>query len=351
MLASMVSMLIASFCLVFGVLEHMRFATFYSPMKCSHAAFALRMSKVSWPPGNSYGVPAGTPPFGMFGHVTDLTSTCENPNEFDVSTERGDSASVLFLPNLTGASGKPYMEIARSYLTHDVNMKSKSSTTIAASVNASMPLQAFGSISIVAATQGYVPLYTKTVATAETCLTLFGFPMCGRAEKQESWCGFLGGSCFVQVPGTNLSEPAVCSYTRMVCRLKEADMLALMTPRNLGLSIAATMPCDASLGLPAGSACRIPAAPGIDERLRPKPILGHVDGPHPRQEDLDKASSAITFSTSLVIAASAVIILGCCGVGSWSAIKFMKVSKKGANAAAIPATPAILTSTTGKGTV
>merc|ERR1712232_384486 len=257
--------------------EKMRFQPFYTPLKCTHVNLALPMSKMSLPPGNPYGIPPGQPPYGLYGHVADVVQTCENPNEYDMITNKADSVSRLYLPNLTNPiDGKPYMDIAQTQLTQDVGLQAKSEGQVRSSVHGSIPLAAFGGITVAASMSGYVPLYTKTVATVESCLRLFGVNICAK-KTMESWCGTLGGQCLVDVPGTNLTEPAVCALTRSVCRLSEAEMKALTVPSNLGLTILAVIPCHPSTGLPPSLNCSIPAAAGIDVTMKSRPIPGFVD--------------------------------------------------------------------------
>merc|ERR1719272_1860201 len=150
----------------------------------------------------------------------------------------------MYLPNLTNPiDGTPYMEIAKSFGSHDVNLRAGSMTELQNEAFGSLPLAAFAALGAAAHLQGTVPMYTKTIATTETCLTLLGLRMCGKSTG-EVWCGNLGGNCLVD------NAPGICSYTRTVCRVEEAEMKALLTPSNLNLKIVATLPCPAATGLP-----------------------------------------------------------------------------------------------------
>lgn len=345
---------------VIGILEKFRFEPFYTPVKCSHGALALPMSKVSFPPGNPMGVPAGKEPYGLYGPVANLIQTCENSNEYDIATKKSDSVSRLYLPNLTNSiDGKPYLEIGQSYLNHDVTLRAKRTTTITSAVHGSAPFSAFGSIGMYASLRGYVPLYTKIETTGETCLTLLGFRMCGKA-KQTTWCGTLGGSCMIGISGTNMSEPGICAFTRAVCRSTESDMKALTNAQNLGLKIVAIFPCPASTGLPPSMNCSVPAAAGLDKKMNMLPIPGYVDGPDPNKEDLDKAESAIILVTSAAISLGvALTLLSCslamCCFSRWKKARAAQLEDCGeGKPAVVPVQPAtILTAgpTEGKMTV
>jgi len=332
--------------IVVGIVEKFRFQTFYSPIMCTHGVLALRMTKVSFPPGVP-GIPAGKMPYGLWGYVTDLVQTCENPNEYDINFKKQGQISRLYLPNMTNfVDGKPYSEIAQSYLANDVTLEAKSTAQMVAKINGSAPFEAFGAIGFFANTMGYVPLYTKVTGAGGSCLTLFGIRMC-EEKVQEAWCGTLAGPCVVDVPGTNMTEQAICTYTRAVCRSSEAEMKALTTPTNLGLTILGSLPCHPATGL-IGMNCSTKAAAGIVPNQQPinkqQPIPGYVDGPNPSADDIEKGENAIALFTGLVIAVGVVLTILCSGIAACLCRRKKKAYQANEAPAPLPQQPAILTS-------
>jgi hypothetical protein len=316
------------FCIFFAVwaiIERSRLDPFYTPLRCTNVPVMLRMSMVSCPPGTSLGIyppdnplgiptrsppciPGGTPPCGLHGHVATLSQTCENPNDYDINSKATDVKTVLYLPNLTNQiDGTPLMEVARSYATADVSLKAKRTTMIYWSYNAGLSLATLQSVATTAFFQGYVPIYTHTSGTLETCVRLLGSSLCNKDFK-EAWCGSFVGHCVVAVPGTNLSEPALCAFTSSICKETLAELKAHLMPRNVGLEIASTFPCPAATGLPAVMNCTTPSAPGIDALSgfpgKSRPIPGFVDGPHPSQKDIEDGKARVSFILSLTIGLS-----------------------------------------------
>merc|ERR1719409_1146825 len=95
---------------------------FYTPLKCTHAELAIRMrDHVSWPPNNVYGYPSGEKPYGLHGYLMTLVQTCENPNQYDLTTKMEGSEASLNLPNFSNPIDyKPYLKIAKSNQTQDI---------------------------------------------------------------------------------------------------------------------------------------------------------------------------------------------------------------------------------------
>jgi hypothetical protein len=239
------------------------------------------------------------------------------------------------------------MEVARSYATADVSLKAKRTTMIDWSYNAGLPLATLQSIAATAFLQGYVPIYTHTSGMRETCVRLLGTSLCNK-ELKEAWCGTFGGHCVVAVPGTNLSEPALCAFTSSICRETLADMKAHLMPRNVGLEVASIFPCPAATGLPAVMNCTAPSAPGIDALSgfpgKSRPIPGFVDGPNPSQKDIDDGKSKVSFILALTLGLS--ISFGAMWflLSSCIIVKWLKAFKNdGSGGTACPG-PNILTS-------
>jgi len=325
--------------MIAGIVEKKRFEPFYTPIECTHPAFALRMSTVSFPPGNPFGVPAGAAPYGLYGSMANTTATCDNPNQISITTKKEDSVTYMYLPNLTNPiDGTPYLEIGKSFLTHDFSLQDKRTTELKSEAFGSLPLAAFAALGAAASLHGFVPLYTKTIATAETCLTLFGITICDKGTE-ETWCGNLGGNCFVDLPAVpGMVEPAICPYTRTVCRLTEAEMKALVTPANLGLAIVATIPCPVATGL-ANMMCNVASAVGVEDvTAKMLPIPGFVDGPFPRKDDLDKGSASIELFTTLAIVSGVVLTVFCWVLAAAIVLKSKRTKGHG-NASPNPAAP------------
>ena len=183
---------------------------------------------------------------------------------------------------------------------------------------ADAPLSSFLGVFQAATLTGYVPLYTKTVAKLESCSKLFGMTFCDKKDT-ITWCGVLGGNCQTQMnnAGKQVWVPGLCSFTNSICRSGgekgEAEMKALVTPENLGVSTVDS-PCRPHTGFPNSTNCPMPVAPGLNATGFQVTIDALVDGPHPDSEDLDKARSMINLSTWLVI------VLGAAGIISASSL-------------------------------
>jgi hypothetical protein len=288
--------------MIVGISEKSRWDPFYTPMKCTSGVLALPLSLVSWPPGTP-GMPAGQPPYGMYGNISS-TMTCENRNQADVTMIRDGSVSHMLLPN----DGLSYTEIARAYLDGDVSIPSGGKVTITSTAEVAFPLSSFGKVLGMAALQGYVPIYTRSVGVAESCASLFGIRSCAK-KSGEQWCGVLGGQCVTEVdtmPGVLV--PAVCSLTRTICKESEAEMKALVIPKNLDLQIVAVQPCPPGSNMPPGTNCSFPAAPGLEAGTgKARAIASYIDDMDPPQEDIDEAESAIGMATTLAIVGGGVL--------------------------------------------
>lgn len=320
MMNSVSSILIASVVVIYAFTEQARYKPFYTPLKCTH--------------------PTASP------DGTRLTNTCENVNQFDILTKQQDSMTYTYMP--TSAFGDDLLEIGHGMPIHDVSMKPNTITPITAEVVLNMTAMQspeffaiFGGIMM----SGYAPMYTKTVATAETCMKLFMLPMCNKATA-ESWCGWLSGPCLM--PGTNVTIPT-CAYTRSVCSSTKEEMLKWATPQHLGLTVVAQYPCPASTGLPASLNCSLVAAPGIDAtmQMQPTSIFGYVEQKLTTKdlEELQKGEAMIVTMTTLAIVFNIVQILCCFGLGAHSYRRWRKtsgVASQGSSAA--PGYPTVLTS-------
>jgi hypothetical protein len=202
----------------------------------------------------------------------------------------------------------PYIELARSYMTGDVSLPSKAKVTFFSRTDVRLPISAFGIITSAAALNGYVPIYTRQVGVAKSCASLFGIRSCTK-KSAEKWCGVLGASCTTEtkaMPGVLV--PAVCSVTRTICKETEAEVKALVVPENLGVKIAAVLPCPKESMLPPGTNCSFPAAPGLEPgTFKALPIPDYIDDMNPPQNDIDDAKTAVKSATIGVISASAVL--------------------------------------------
>jgi len=214
---------------------------------------------------------------------------------------------------------------------------------------ANLPLEQLNGLLQSALLVGYVPLYTKTVATATSCVNLFGIEFCD-SKNATVWCGVLGGNCFadMQVPGKNLWAPGLCAMTRTTCRMGEkgeAEMKAVVTAKNLGVSTVA-MPCLPHTQLPSNMKCPVASAPGINKTAHQVLISGFVDGPRPSSKDLADGKFMINFATSFAIVLG---VLGCLCSGIVTSCVLRRqilLAKNVALAALSAPQPAILTSRT-----
>jgi len=307
------------------------------------------------------GLPAGTPPFGLYGSVFNITSSCRNPNQVKITTKKDDFASTLYLPDMSNwtwgesekavSSGKingSYIFVASILLKEDYILPADGTGTPYTETIGNLPLNHLVGLLQSALSVGYVPLYTKTVASAESCVKLFGLNFCSKQDATV-WCGVLGGNCLadMKLPGMSVWVPGLCAMTRTICRLGEqgeAEMKALVTAKNLGVSTMAS-PCLPHTGLPASMNCPIASAPGINRTTHQVQISGFVDGPYPDSEDLDAGESMINLATSLAIAFGVIGSLCSCGVTLWVVRSCTKNGlKESATLAAPSAQPAILTS-------
>jgi hypothetical protein len=318
MMNSISSIVIATVVVIYAFTEQARFKPFYTPLKCTH------------PVANADG--------------TQLTNTCENANQFDTLTKKEDSMTYTYMP--TSASGDDLLEIGHGVLTHDVSMKAESTTEITLSLILNMTAmqspEFFGIVGSIMV-HGYAPTYTKTVATAETCMKLFMLPTCNKATS-ESWCGWLSGPCLL--PGTNVTIPT-CAYTRSVCSSTKEEMLRWATPEHLGLTVVAQYPCPAATGLPATFNCSLVSAPGIDATMQMQPILDYVEQKATKKdlEELQKGENMIVMMTSMAIAFNLVQIICCFGVGAHSYRRWRKPSGAESQVSEVmPGYPTVLTS-------
>jgi len=314
-------MFTASVVVIYAFTEQARYKPFYTPLKCTH------------PSANG----------------TRLTNTCENRNQFDMLTRREDSVTYMYMAN--SVSGDDLLEISHGIPVDDVSMKSNSITTITAELIMNMTaLQSPEFFGIVGSIMmnGYAPTYTKTVATAETCMSLFMLPMCNKATT-ESWCGWLSGPC--AIPGSNVTQPT-CVYTRSVCSSSKEEMLKWVTPQSLGLAIVAQHPCPAPTGLPAYVNCSLASAPGIDATMQMRPIRGYIEQKL-TQKDLDEfqdGENTIVMMTTLAIVCNLLLLVFWCGLGAHSYRRWKKTNDKGSHDASVPPTnPTVLTSTITQG--
>jgi len=313
--------------MITGIVEKKRFEPFYKDVLCPESSVALAMPLFSLPPAMvPPGGQVGTPPFGLYGNIMNTTSSCSNPNQVKIITKQADYKGTLYLPELSnwswGASEKSlfagkvngsYLSVASITLTQDYILPAAGSATAHSKTVAAAPLQNFMGVFAAGHLTGYVPLYTKSEAKAESCVKLFGIEMC---EKKNSvtWCGVLGGNCQTQfeMAGMQMWVPGLCSYTKTICRMDsqggdkaEAEMKALVTAKQLGV-MTIDMPCMKHTGYPATMNCPLPSAPGVNQTLHQRDIAGFVDGPYPDQSELEDAESMILMVTSLAIALGAV---------------------------------------------
>merc|ERR1712072_391731 len=196
-------------------------------------------------------------------------------------------------------------------LKDDYVLPADGTATVKSEAIANAPLQSFLGVFQAAALTGFVPLYTKTVATISTCVEIFGMKFCDKKDA-TTWCGVLGGNCQTQmsIAGMTMWVPGLCAYTRTICRLGEekgeADMKALVTAGNLGVSTI-DLPCMSHTGLPPSMNCPIAKALGINATMHQVQVHGFIDGPRPdnseeMRKDLDDSESMLNLVTSLVIA-------------------------------------------------
>jgi len=304
---------------VIGLIEKRRFEPFYQDVECPESKMALKMSDFSLPPSMTPpGLPPSTPPFGLFGNFQNLTSICRNPNQVELTTKKKDFQSTFYMPDLSNwtwgisekdrSSGKingSYLSVASITLLDDYVLPSDDVGVSHTKVVADAPMSRFAGFMQSALLTGYAPFYLKTVATSQSCVRILGMDFCGMKET-TIWCGNLGGNCLAPagLPGIDLWVPALCSFTKTVCKMggdeAEAEMKALVTAENLGVKTLA-VPCKPQTGLPPTMNCPIPLAAGINATLHQVQVPGFVDGPRPKDSDLESGEDAIRFVTALSI--------------------------------------------------
>lgn len=282
--------LTSTFGLIYACMEQSRYKPFYTPMKCT----------LSLPSADG----------------TQLTTTCENPNEFGVITKKEDSMTNSYIQASSTTTGEPYLfHIGHGAPSHDVVLQANGACDIVANVfpnMTAMQTPAFAGIIGSLFLDGYFTMYSHTIATAETCMTIMGLPFCSTVTG-DSWCGWLSGPCFV--PGPNASaEPAflpTCTYTGTVCSPTEEEMLKWATPDHLGLAVIGQYPCPAHTGLPASLNCSVVSAPFIDTNMVQQPISGFVEERLTEEaiEAMKGAEKFVTIFTSVVIALNALGIV------------------------------------------
>jgi len=303
-----------------GFGEKNKFEPFYRDTECPEVPLAIPMMRFSLPPQMlPPGTPPMSPPYGLFGSILNTTSSCRNPNQVKITTRKSDFESTLYVPDMSnwtwgvsekqvnsGKIGNSYIKVASSHLKYDFVLPANGTGTSVMETTANTTIAPFLGLFQTVLLSGYAPLYTKTVATSDSCIKLFGLEFCG-TEDTITWCGVLAGNCQtkVQVGGMKAWSPGLCSYTKTICRLGgdrgEAEMKTLVTAENLGVGTM-NLPCAAQTGLPPSMNCPIAQAPGINATLHQVQISEFVDGPFPDQKDIDDAESMITLVTNLVIA-------------------------------------------------
>jgi len=249
----------------------------------------------------------------------------------------------------SASSGKvngSYLFVASIILKEDYILPADGTGTPHTETIGRFPLSRLMGLLTTALLTGYVPLYTKTVATAESCVKLFGMNLCSKKDATV-WCGVLGGNCLAQMKmaGMTLWVPGLCAMTRTVCRMGEngeAEMKALVTAKHLDVGTSPS-PCLPHTGLPASMNCPVASAPGINATGHQVSVAGFVDGPRPDIADLDEGESMINHATNLAIAFG---VLGCLCSGSVTAFFLWRRKKTlGLNQSAVAvSSPSILTS-------
>merc|ERR1719265_2713197 len=117
-----------------------------------------------------------------------LVQTCDNPNQYDLTTRMEGSEASLNLPNFSNPINyKPYLKIATSNQTQDITLHAKKTTAVSAVVFGSMAIEDLLNFATVAGQKGYAALYTNISGKGESCLTLFGYKHCVEAT-QKTWC-------------------------------------------------------------------------------------------------------------------------------------------------------------------
>jgi hypothetical protein len=349
--------------MIAGIVEKKRFEPFYENVECLESPLSLKMTQFSLPAVMTPpGMPVGSPPFGLYGSVFNVTSSCRNPNQVEITTKKADFSSTLYLPDMSkwrwgeseniASSGKvngSYIFVASILLKEDYVLPADGTGRPYTETIGNLPLEQLSGLLQSALLVGYVPLYTKTVATATSCVKLFGIEFCDSKEATV-WCGVLGGNCLadMKVPGKSLWVPGLCAMTRTTCRMGEkgeAEMKALVTAKNLGVNTTA-MPCLPHTQLPSNMTCPVASAPGINKTTHQVPISGFVDGPYPSTEDLADGEFMINLATGFAIALG---VLGCLCSGivtSCALRRQIGLTKAVALAAPSAPQPAILTSRT-----
>jgi len=284
------NILTSGFGLIYACMEQSRFKPFYTPMKCT----LLQPSADG----------------------TQLTGTCENPNEFVITTKKEDSKTNSYIQAFSTTTGERYLfHIGHGAPADDVVLQANSVSDMVANVFPNMTaLQSPAFVGIIGSMflNGYSAMYSHTISTAETCMTIMGLPVCSTATS-DSWCGWLSGPCFV--PGPSASAAPVflptCTYTGTVCSPTEEEMLKWVTPGHLGLAVIGQYPCPAHTGLPASLNCSVVSAPFINTNMFQQPVSGFVEDrlTEEAMEAMNGAGNFVTIVTSVVIAWSALVIV------------------------------------------
>jgi len=346
--------------MIAGIMEKKRFEPFYQDAECPETALALKLSLFSLPP-------LGTPPFGLFGKVMNATSSCRNPNQVEITTWKQGFKSRLYLPDMAGwvwgvsekslSAGKingTYHFVATVELTDDIILPADGAVSFRTEATANAPFGPLAGLLGAVSLIGYAPLYTKTEATVQSCVKLFGITFC-EDKVTTTWCGVLGGSCLAQttdIAGAKVWVPALCAMTNSVCRLGgdkgEAEMKALVTATNLNVHTA-SVPCAPETGLPATMTCAVIAqAPGIESANPPtgrqQQVPGFVDGPRPDSKDIEDGESMINLATSLAIAFGVLGCISSCSLTGFALWRWKRSSAMGATSSGSSQLPSILTS-------
>jgi len=237
-------------------------------------------------------------------------------NEFVITTKKEDSISNSYIPAVSTTTGERHLfHIGHGGPADDVVFQANSVTEIVANVFPNLTaLQSPAFVEIIGSmfVHGYSPMYSHSIATAETCMTIMGLPFCSTVTS-DSWCGWLSGPCFVPGPSANATPVFLptCTYTGSVCSPTEEEMLKWATPAHLGLAVIAQYPCPAHTGLPASLNCSLVSAPFIDTNMFQQPVSGFVEDRLTEEalEAMNGAGNFITIITSVVIALSALVIV------------------------------------------
>lgn len=265
-----------------AIWEWVRLTPFYHEMECDPAPPVVSRLRFPSPLAESMGMVPKAPPFGIYFNTT-VGMNCKNRMQATMTVKAAGSKIEVFSPNLTdflaGGPGLQYTKLGEGSLVKDAKFSPAGGTDeIRQVLQMSVPLEVVLGMSSTSAVLGYTPQFIRSSLTTESCVSIFGYPMCTEVTN-EQWCGSYSGNCIAKSLDSNGNpmvptqwEPASCALTKSVCG-KEMDMKAAMGFQALGGSIVEQIICPPAMGLPNSTLCNIVRGPGVDPLTQQAQII------------------------------------------------------------------------------